>query len=163
LSGSAGWHIGQRLDNPRRPLDADNVGPRGFAQAEVGGEAVRQEGKQARGAASPGEVPAPVGGGFDDTGRTATLDRIPDPAGSFLTALWDEEWEQHLFAVAKERLRHQVSDAHYQIFDLYVVQHWPAREVARTLGVNVTLVYLVKHRISRLLKNEVKRLEAQLR
>jgi hypothetical protein len=35
------------------------------------------------------------------------------------------------------------------------------KKVARALGVNVGLVYLVKYRISALLKREVRRLEEQ--
>ena len=76
--------------------------------------------------------------------------------------VWDEEWEKHLLAAARERVKRQVSDAHYQIFDLYVVQGWPAGEVARTLGVSVGQVYLVKHRIAGLLKREATRLTQTL-
>ena len=38
----------------------------------------------------------------------------------------------------------------------------PAGKITRSLGVNVGQVYLAKHRVSRLLKQEVKKLERQM-
>src|SRR5712691_10928176 len=35
--------------------------------------------------------------------RTATIERVPDPAGFDLTAAWDEEWEKHLLQTALAR------------------------------------------------------------
>ena len=58
-----------------------------------------------------------------------------------------------------ETIKSRVKEEHYQIFDLYVLKQWPVKNVARALGVNVGLVYLVKYRISALLKKEVRRLE----
>jgi DNA-directed RNA polymerase specialized sigma24 family protein len=51
---------------------------------------------------------------------------------------------------------------HYQLFDLYVMKQWPVKKVAQTLGVNVGLVYLAKHRISALLKKELKELKRNI-
>src|SRR5262245_3254747 len=45
----------------------------------------------------------------DATSRTDTAERIPDPSGSGLEALWDEEWEKNLLAVATENVKRQVS------------------------------------------------------
>jgi RNA polymerase sigma-70 factor (ECF subfamily) len=64
---------------------------------------------------------------------------------------------------ATERVKQQVSDSHYQIFDLYVLQGWPPREVARTLGVSRGQVYLAKHRVGGLVKRELKRLQREMR
>jgi RNA polymerase sigma factor (sigma-70 family) len=86
---------------------------------------------------------------------------IPDPAGDAGEAEWDEEWQANLLKAALENLKRNVREEHYQIFDLYVLQQWPVRKVARALGVNVGLVYLVKYRMSALLKKEVRRLEEQ--
>ncbi len=60
-----------------------------------------------------------------------------------------------------ENIKSRVKEEHYQIFDLYVIQQWPVRQVARALRVNVGLVYLVKYRMSALLKKEIQRLEEQ--
>jgi RNA polymerase sigma-70 factor (ECF subfamily) len=86
---------------------------------------------------------------------------IPDPAGDGAEAVWEEEWQANLLGAAMEKIKHSVKEEHYQIFDLYVIQQWPVRKVARALGVNVGLVYLVKYRVSALLKKEVRRLESQ--
>src|SRR5438046_3038204 len=34
------------------------------------------------------------------TARTSTVERIPDPAGSRLQDIWDQEWEKSIFASA---------------------------------------------------------------
>src|ERR1051326_1339246 len=78
-----------------------------------------------------------------------------DPAGSELEAIWSAEWEKHLFNTAAERIKKQVRPEQYQLFDLYVVQQWPVRKITHTLGVNAGQVYLAKHRVSSLLKNEI--------
>src|SRR5262249_53796670 len=36
----------------------------------------------------------------DQTARTATVERIADPAGIDLETVWDEEWQQHLINCA---------------------------------------------------------------
>jgi RNA polymerase sigma-70 factor (ECF subfamily) len=84
---------------------------------------------------------------------------IPDPAGGGAESIWEQEWQANLLEAAMEKVKHRVREEHFQMFDLYVVKQWPAGKVARTLGVNVALVYLVKHRIAALLKREVRRLE----
>lgn len=94
----------------------------------------------------------------EDTARTDTIERIPDPAGPELESIWDEEWKRTLMAAAIERLKRQVDPQQLQVFDLYCVEQWPARKVARTLGINLGQVYLAKYRIGRLLKKEVQAL-----
>jgi len=86
---------------------------------------------------------------------------IPDPSGIASESVWDEEWRANLLKAALENLKRRVREEHYQIFDLYMLQQKPAREVARALGVNVGLVYLVKCRMAAQLKREVRRLEGQ--
>ncbi len=68
------------------------------------------------------------------------------------------EWQKHLLATATERVKRQVKAEHFQMFDFYVLQAWPVREVARVLNVSVAQVYLAKHRVGALLKKELKRL-----
>jgi DNA-directed RNA polymerase specialized sigma24 family protein len=84
---------------------------------------------------------------------------IPDPAGEGAESVWEEEWQANLLKTAMETIKPRVKEEHYQIFDLYVIKQWPVRNVAQALGVNVGLVYLVKYRISALLKKEIRRLE----
>jgi RNA polymerase sigma-70 factor (ECF subfamily) len=96
--------------------------------------------------------------GLQEKDTTATVERIPDPAGFDLEAIWDEEWEKNLLSAALARIKRQVHPQQYEIYHLHVILEKPVREVARTLGVSVTQVYLAKHRVGRLLKKEVSRL-----
>ena len=86
------------------------------------------------------------------TKRTATVERVPDPAGFKLEEIWEAEWEKTILDAALEKVRHQVNASQYQVFDLYVIKHWPVQKVARTLGVSAARVYLAKHRVAALLK-----------
>lgn len=96
----------------------------------------------------------------DDTSRTGTVARVPDPASLELEAVWDEEWRKNLADAAIERVKDLVSPKQFQIFDLYVLKDLPVREVTKLLKVNTAQVYLARHRVSALVKKEVARLEA---
>jgi RNA polymerase sigma factor (sigma-70 family) len=98
----------------------------------------------------------------DDTGSTATLDLIPDPAGVPLEALWQSEWEKHLMSAALERVKRQVSPRQFQLFDLHVLQRLSVQHTAHTLETSIASVYMAKHRVSRLVKRELERLKKSL-
>lgn len=104
---------------------------------------------------------APRRRGAEEKDRTATIERIPDPAGFDLEAIWEEEWEKNLMDAALQRVKQKVSAKQYQIFDLHVMKNWPVQKVASTLGVSDGQVYLAKHRITNLLKEEIKHLETE--
>ena len=91
--------------------------------------------------------------------RTATIERVADPAGSDLAIVWEEECETQLLQAALARIKRQVRPQHYEIYHLHVVLGKPAREVARVLDVNTAQIYLAKHRVGNLLKKEVLRLK----
>ena len=91
----------------------------------------------------------------DDSSGTDPFERIPDEQADQWERAWDEEWEKHLTEAAIQRVKRQVSIEQFQMFDLFVLKQWPARDVAKTLGVTVGHVYVAKHRISRLLRKEV--------
>jgi len=93
---------------------------------------------------------------------TATEERVPDPGGNVLEAVWNEEWEANLLENALEKLKAQVKPKHYQIFYLLAVKEQPPSQVAKTLGVNIGQVYLVKHRVGGLFKKALKEAEAKL-
>ncbi len=71
---------------------------------------------------------------------------------------YEQEWERHLLEMALQWLRRRISPRQYTIFDLCVLQERPAAEVARLLGVNRGLVYVVRHRAERLLRQRLKTL-----
>ncbi len=97
----------------------------------------------------------------DATRKYVALENIPDPADDTASSEWDQEWQSHLLATATERVKQRVSEEQYQLFDLYVVQRWKVPRICQTLGVNAAQVYLAKHRVTRLLKKEVSRLEKE--
>src|ERR1051326_7645739 len=98
----------------------------------------------------------------ENPARTATIERVPDPAGLDLEAVWDEEWKQHILEAAIAKVKRRVSPEQYQIFDLCFFKHGPVKKVMRELGVNPGRVYLARHRIASLLKQEVKMLEKKM-
>jgi len=59
---------------------------------------------------------------------------------------------------ALARVKAQVEEKRFPIYDLYALPGWGAGDVARSLGVSRARVYLTKHRISALLKREIQRL-----
>ena len=99
----------------------------------------------------PVREPLPASAAADD--RTATVERVPDPAN--LDTVWETEWKKSVLETAMARVCRRVSPKHAQIFDLYATRNWPAAKVARELSVSVVQVYLVNHRLTRLLKKEV--------
>ncbi len=92
--------------------------------------------------------------------RTPTVERVPAPDS--LDAEWEVEWKQNIVATALARVGRKVKPKHLQIFDLYAVRHWPAGKVARELGVTRVQVYLVSHRLTKLMKCEVELLSRKL-
>ena len=92
------------------------------------------------------------------TPEEVDLTQLADATGDSET-VWETEWQSNLLGAALERVKRRVKEEHYQIFDLYVLRGWPVSKVTQTLGVNIGQVYLAKHRVSALLKKEVRALE----
>jgi RNA polymerase sigma-70 factor (ECF subfamily) len=86
---------------------------------------------------------------------------VPDPASLELDAVWDEEWRKNLVDAAIEIVKQQVAPKQFQIFDLAVLKDLPVHDVTKLLKVNSAQVYLARHRVGALVKQEVARLEAQ--
>jgi RNA polymerase sigma-70 factor (ECF subfamily) len=98
----------------------------------------------------------------EPTDWTLEAKDLPDPAGFDLQSVWEQEWERNLWEAAITRVKKEVNAKQFQMFDLYTIKEKPAQEVARQLNVPVAQVYLAKHRISSLLKNELTRLRNQI-
>ena len=81
------------------------------------------------------------------------------PDGFDLQAAWDEEWQSNVLAAALDRVKRKIDPQRYQIFDCAVIKQWPAAKVAAELHVSVAQVYLVKHRVSAIVKKEVAAVE----
>ncbi len=95
--------------------------------------------------------------------RTATIERIPDPASLNIEGMFEEEWRDHIFKLAVDKVKEQITASQYQIYDLYVLKQWPVGKVASTLGISSGRVYLAKHRIGQLVKRELQALRAEAR
>jgi len=91
---------------------------------------------------------------------TATVERVPSPDN--FDAEWEIEWKKNIVETALTRLGRKVKARHLQIFDLYAMRHWPAAKVARELGITRVQVYLVNHRLTKLMKREVESLTGAL-
>lgn len=98
----------------------------------------------------------------DETARTATINRVPDPASADLDGLFEGEWRKNLFAAALERVKERFSLKQFQIFDLLVLKEWPGAYVAKSLGVSMANVYVTRHRISAAIAREIKGLEKEM-
>jgi RNA polymerase sigma factor (sigma-70 family) len=94
--------------------------------------------------------------------RTATIERVPDPSGPELSAIWEQEWQTQLIQTALARIKRLVHPQHYQAYHLSVIVGRPSREVARAVGLKVPQVYLAKFRVGNLLKQEIRRLKETL-
>lgn len=97
----------------------------------------------------------------DDESGPSLLDSLPAPSDE-LGVLFESEWQQALLKGALENMKGKFTSKQIQIFDLFVLQEWPASEVARALGVTVANVYVTRHRISHSLKRERRRLEDEI-
>jgi len=95
----------------------------------------------------------------EDSRRTATIDRLPDPAPTDLEAIWEAEWEKHLVEKALERVRRKVDAKQYRVFDLHVHKGIAVADVVREAGVSAEYIYNVKSRVTPILKKEIARLE----
>lgn len=98
----------------------------------------------------------------DDTTRTSTVERAPAPEAEAVNEVWEEEWAKNLADAAIERVKQRVSAKQFQMFDLYVLKEWPVGEVARTLKANLAQVYLAKHRVTALIKQETEKLRKRM-
>ena len=98
----------------------------------------------------------------DDSSRTDLLERVPAPESDLIGEVWEEEWAKNLADIAIERVKARVGSKQFQMFDLYVLKNWPVREVARSLHTNVAYVYVAKHRITSLIRQETERLRKRM-
>ena len=104
----------------------------------------------------PRVAPEYPGNGTDPA--LLTFRETADPASDALEELWDTEWEKAVFEAAVAQVKRRLDPQKYQIFDLYVNKEWPPEKVARAFNTSVDQVYLAKHRVTEMIRTEVKRL-----
>jgi RNA polymerase sigma factor (sigma-70 family) len=97
-----------------------------------------------------------------DDSETATIERVADPESLMIDQHWERDWQENIMEAALERVRKRIPVKHFQAFDLYVTRQWPVSKVARTVGMNMGQVYLIKLRVSKQVKAEIAKLETNL-
>jgi len=90
---------------------------------------------------------------------TSTADRVVDPRTPDLNALWDIEWERNILNAATASVQRRVDPQKFQIFDFCANKQWTPDKIAKAFGIPVAQVYLAKHRVTEMIKAEVKRLQ----
>jgi RNA polymerase sigma-70 factor (ECF subfamily) len=98
--------------------------------------------------------------GDSDSAGTAMVEKVADPAGQTLEAVWEAEWDNNLLDAAIAKVQRYIEPEKYQIFDFYVNKDWPPARVAERFGVSVDQVYLIKHRVTEAIRKEVERLQS---
>jgi RNA polymerase sigma factor (sigma-70 family) len=94
--------------------------------------------------------------------RAMTTDKVIDPASQDMNVLWDAEWEKNLLDAAILKVRRQLDPRKYQIFDFYVNKEWAPKKIAETFSIPIAQVYLAKHRVTEMIKEEVKKMNAEI-
>ncbi len=102
----------------------------------------------------------------EDTARgdfcsPSDLESLPDTAAPSFSEWWEEEWRLHLLRTAVQRIKRRISPRQFQMFDLHVNRQWPRETVREALGVSAAQVYMAKMRISKMIKSEVRLLQAR--
>lgn len=77
-----------------------------------------------------------------------------------LAARIEEAFDTELFAMAMTRVRKRVQPHTWRAFERQVFEDCSATEVAAELGVEVNVVYVARHKVTRMLRETVQRLEA---
>jgi len=94
--------------------------------------------------------------------RTVSSEEVPEAGGSVepeAARLWDEEWRTHLLDAAFGRLRRRVPARHFMLYEMTARQGLPLSRVAASLGIGVAHAYVIRHRLNKMLREEVRRTE----
>jgi RNA polymerase sigma-70 factor (ECF subfamily) len=76
-------------------------------------------------------------------------------------ASWDEDWESTLLDAALSRVKRRVDARQYQVFHQLALKGRSPSEVARALKMSRPRIYLIKHRLNKMLKKEISLLRAK--
>jgi RNA polymerase sigma factor (sigma-70 family) len=99
--------------------------------------------------------------GAETGDRTATIERFADENCLEPDAIWDLEWKKTILEAAMKRVRSRLPPQKFQVFDFYVNREWPPEKVAHTFKISVNQVYLIKNRVTAMLRDEARKLEHQ--
>lgn len=86
------------------------------------------------------------------------LEGVGESNSCELELIWDQEWNVHVLEVATTRVKERVTPKQYQMFYLNALKELPVKEVAERVGSTVAAVCMARHRVGRLLKQELRTL-----
>ena len=81
------------------------------------------------------------------------LEQCPEPAEE---AEWQAEWEERLYAWARERVHREVTEPTWQAFWRTAIDGHPGKQVAEELGLSVGAVYRARSRVLARLKELIR-------
>jgi RNA polymerase sigma-70 factor (ECF subfamily) len=76
-----------------------------------------------------------------------------------VSALWEQEYEERLFAWAADQVRTCFQDSTWQAFWQTAVEGRSSKTVAQTLGMTVGAVYIAKSRVLARLRQQIQQLQ----
>jgi RNA polymerase sigma factor (sigma-70 family) len=86
---------------------------------------------------------------------------VPDQPDENSDLRWEKEWQTNLLQAAIDRVKLQVREEQFQIFDLQVLRQWPVSRITSTLQISAARVYLAKYRVAALIKKEARALQKE--
>jgi RNA polymerase sigma-70 factor (ECF subfamily) len=95
----------------------------------------------------------------DDASEIPVPEEMIDRAGIDTQALWDAEWSKSMLNAAIAKVRRHLDPQKYQIFDFYVNKQFSPEKIAKFFSIPVSQVYLAKHRVTEMIKEEIKAME----
>ena len=99
--------------------------------------------------------------GLMDNHTLATTIEGWEVVGDSFDSLWEEEWQRNVLTLALNKVRSEASPREYQLFDLYVLQQLPVRQIAKKLNVSFTRIYVAKKRIGDRVQKAAKQIDKE--
>jgi RNA polymerase sigma factor (sigma-70 family) len=87
------------------------------------------------------------------------LEEVPEQTNAEIESLWESQWKLNLFQAALAKVKRQVKEEHFQIFDLYAIRGWPAARISRVFNITITQIYIIKYRVGSMIRKHTKLLE----
>lgn len=73
----------------------------------------------------------------------------------------EDRYDFELFAMARDRVRLRVAERTWEAFRLSVLESRPVEEASRLSGLNVAMVYVARHKVQAMLREEIAKLDGE--
>ena len=93
----------------------------------------------------------------DSGSTTGIIERFPDDSSAEKT--WAEGWRQAVFEKSLEEVRPRFDEKTVRAFVLFAREGWPAKKVAKELGMAEGAVFVAKHRIIKAIRELTQHME----